>query len=99
MEQEVGVADLVHAAVAEEATHVFLQLLATLEGVSDFLDQILLSHRQAIGIFRVDRGEVRIGQWVCLALDRHCALLQIQLVEQQAISHLKLRTTTDDLPL
>ena len=75
MKQQVGVAHLIHAAVAEEATHVFLQLLAALERVADLLDQVLLSLRQAIGIVRVDRGEMGVDQRISLAIDRHGALL------------------------
>ena len=62
MKQQVGIAYLVHAAVTEETTHMFLQLLTVLERVLDTADQVFLLDRQGIRVFRVDGRPVLIFQ-------------------------------------
>ena len=58
VEEQVGVADLVHAAVREQTAHVLFQFLATFERVLDAPHQFFFFDRKGIGVLGIESRPV-----------------------------------------
>ena len=83
------------AAVAEHAFHVLAQFLTLGERLVKLVNDILLLGRQLVGMLGVNGREVGVKQFIFLALDFDDAFLQVHLVHEQAVLHVKVRVTLD----
>ena len=75
MEEEIVVVGQIHPSLLVEEVDVATQLLAVCEGVQELLHDLCLHLREAIGVIRIDGGEVGILEWVRLTIregDRPC---------------------------
>ncbi len=97
MEEQVGVADLVHAAVREQAAHVLFQFLATFERMLDAPHQFFFFDRKGIGVLGIESRPVLVFQLVFLSFDTDRPAVEVDMVEQQAVVHPEFRTAADDL--
>ena len=87
VEEEVGIVDAIHAAVAEEAGYVAFEPRADGEGVVELGHQLLFLGGEGVGVGGVDGGEVGVGHRIDLAVDLHSALRVVDAVEQPAVVH------------
>ena len=99
VEEQVGVAHLVQAPVAEQAAHVLAQLLAPGEGTLDAVQHLLLLGGEPVGVRGVERGEALVPQLVRLPVQLDRPGLRVDAVQQQPVLHRELRPSPDDLPL
>ena len=97
VEERVGVPDLIHAAVREQAAHVLFQFLATFERVLDAPHQFFFSDRKGIGVLGIESRPVLVFQLVFLSFDTDRPAAEVDMVEQQAVVHPEFRTAADDL--
>ena len=81
MEEQVGVADLVHTAVREQAAHVLFQLFTALERVFDASHQFFFLDGESIGIFGVEGWPVFVFQLVFLSFDADYSTSEVDVVE------------------
>jgi len=96
VEEEIGIADGIHATMREHGAHVFLEFLADAERVMELLHQIGLLRGEGVGIGRIDSGEVATLHLVLLAIDGAYATLIVDSREEHAVLHLPLRTAAED---
>ena len=80
MKQQVGVTNLIHTAMPEEATHMFLQLLAAFERVEHAVHQVFLLDRQRVRVFRVDGRPVFVFQFIFFPVQMDGPAFQVDMV-------------------
>ena len=95
MVEQVAVDDGIQAAVAEHALHVFAQFLALGERLVQFLHDGLFLGSEFVGMLGVYSREIGVQQFIFLALDLDDALVEVHLVKQQAVLHLKVGAALD----
>ena len=95
--EQVAVVDQVEAAGREQETGMLLQLLAIGERQPELVDDGLFFGGQYVRVVRGYGREESVEQRVIDAVKRDDAARVIDLVEQQAIFHLVMRTTLDEL--
>ena len=92
MEQQVLVADGVHAAVREQHLDMFLQFLADAERVVQTLHELMLLGGQFVGMLGVDSWEVTRAHVVRLAIDGADTTFVVDMLKQATVFHLPFRT-------
>ena len=75
----------------------FVQFLANLEGVVQFLHQQFFLRAQPVRLFRVDGREVAGSHLIFLSVHHHCSLLEVYLFEESAFLHLPFRVFLEEL--
>ena len=96
VEQQVRVADGVHATMRQERADVLVQLLADAERVVQLAYQVGLLRGELIWVGRVDGGEVAALHLVGLAIDGAQMLIVVHGAEHAAIQHLPLGVALED---
>ena len=100
MEQQVAVGDLIHGAVGIEEIDVAMQVIGGDKLGHELVYDVLLLGRECVGVRRIDGGEVVGREWPHAAVGkRDRAGIAIDLVEQQAVCHIELGVTLDNLTL
>ena len=99
MKEQVAVADGIHAAVAEEAADVLLQLLGDAEGVVQTFHQVFLFGCKLVRMLRVNGGEKGVEHRVVLPVEAIDALTEIDILECTSAVDVPLRMLADELPL
>ena len=100
MEQQIAVGDLIHGAVGIEEIDVAMQVIGGDKLGYELVDDVLFLGRERVGVRRIDGGEVVGRERPHAAVGkRDRAGVVIDLVEQQAVGHVKLGVALDNLAL
>ncbi len=99
VEEQVAVAAAVKRTRAQQEARMRLKLLAVAEGRRKLAHQRAFFRREAVGLLRIDRGEVRVAQGIFLAVDLNGTLFPIHAGEHVAIPHLIRRAPAHELSL
>ena len=81
VEQEVAVADVVHAAMGKDALDVLLQLVGHAEGVLQFAQHVLLLGCKFVGVAPIHGGEQGVAQGILLAVHAERAAFGVDVLQ------------------
>ncbi len=96
---EIIIISQIQAARLEQKLDVLLQFLTVDERAREPVHDVLLGLAQPVRVIRVDRRKKAIQHRIGLVIDRDHLLVIVNLVEQQAVIHVKLWPPHDELPL
>ena len=100
MKEQIAVGDLIHGAVGIEEIDVAMQVVGGGKLGNELIDNVLLAGRERVGVCRIDGGKIVSRERPHAAVGkRDRSHLVVDLVEQQAVGHIELRVTLDNLPL
>ena len=99
MIEQVGIKNLIHAALGKQEAHMLLELLAMNKGMPQALYYLLLLCRQTIRILRIDSRKIRIQHFIFLISDTDSSFFKVDLIQQQPVIHVIFRMCQDQLSL
>lgn len=98
MEEQVTIANGVHAAMTEETPDVFLQLFRDTEGVVQALHECLFLCRQTIRVFWIECREEVVKHRVVLSVEAVGVVFEVNVLQGTASVYVPLRMLVDELP-
>ena len=97
MEKQIGIEYIIHSALAIQYPHMFLQFFTVDKRGFDLIHHFLFFFCQCIRVFGIYRRKIHIIHHILFSLNLDSSFLKVYFIQQQAIFHMELRMSFDDL--